>query len=97
MSNVVTGMKTPTATTCSAHRSSHRGRLRGHASKTAKAAVADRPRMLVRRKSADGELLQTYISRRPTLTDIVSATATRRDVFAMTPSGFEVIRSSDMT
>jgi hypothetical protein len=53
--------------------------------------------MLVRRKSADGELLQPYISRRPTPTDIVSATATRRDVFAMTPSGFGVIPSSDMT
>ncbi len=38
---VVTGMNTPTAMTCSAHRWSHRGRRRGHTSKTAKAAVAE--------------------------------------------------------
>src|SRR5438067_9954797 len=35
-----------------------------------------------KRKSEDGELLQTLIIRRPTPIDIVSATATRRDVFA---------------
>jgi hypothetical protein len=44
-----------------------------------------------------GELLQTLIIRRPTPIDIVSATATRRDVFAMMPAGFAAVASSDMT
>ena len=34
-------MKIPTATTCRAHRCSHRGSLPGHTSKSAKAAVPD--------------------------------------------------------
>jgi hypothetical protein len=61
------------------------------------AAVADRPRMMVRRKSEDGELLQTLIIRRPTPIDIVSATATRRAVFAMMAAGLAAVASSDMT
>ncbi len=90
-------MRTPTATTCNAHRWSHCGRLRGHTSKIPKAAVADRPRMMVRRKSEDGELLQKLIIRRPTAIDMVSATETRRDVFAMMPAGLAAVNSSDMT
>src|SRR5258705_12797046 len=96
MSNVVTGIRARTATTCNAHRWSHCGRLPGHASKSPKAAVADRPRMMVRRKSEDGELLQTLIIRRPTPIDIVSATATRRDIFAMMAAGLAAVASSDM-
>ncbi len=53
--------------------------------------------MMVRRKSEDGELLQTLIIRRPTPIDIVSATATRRDVFAMMAAGLAAVASSDMT
>jgi hypothetical protein len=52
-------MKTPTAMTCSAHRWIHRGRLRGHTSK--------------------------------------SATATRRDLFAIVPLGLAAVASSAMT
>ena len=52
VNTVVTGMKTPTATTCRTHRWSHRGRRRGHTSKKAKAVVADRPRMMVRASCA---------------------------------------------
>ena len=40
----------------------------------AKAAVADNPRMVVRRKSVDREPFQTLSMRRPTPIDIVSAT-----------------------
>src|SRR5262249_26155746 len=87
ITSVDTAMRTPTAMTCNAHRWSQRGRLLGHTSKSPKAAVADRPMMLVRRKSEDGELLQTPVIRRPTPVDMISATATRRDVFAMKPAG----------
>src|SRR2546423_4667456 len=90
-------MNTPTATTCSAHRWSHRGRLRGHTSKNAKAVVPDRPRTMVRRKSEDGELFHLVINRRATPIDIVSATATRRDVFAIMPVGLAAVATSDMT
>src|SRR4051812_19778643 len=89
-------MNTPTATTCTAHRWSGRGSLRGHTSKRAKAVVADRARALVRRKSADGELVHPCINRRPTPIEIVSATATRRDVLAMSPTGLAAA-ASDMT
>src|SRR3954451_13630224 len=90
-------MNTPTATTCSAHRWSQRGSLRGHTSNSAKAVVADRPRTLVRRKSADGEFLHPCIIRRPTPMEIVSATAARRDVLAISPTGFAALAASDMT
>jgi len=53
--------------------------------------------MMVRRKSEDGELLQTLIIRRPTPIDIVSATATRRAVFAKMAAGLAAIASWDMT
>jgi hypothetical protein len=53
--------------------------------------------MIVRRNSADGELLQVVIIRRPTPIDIVSATATRRDVFTIMPAGFAAVAASDMT
>src|SRR3954453_21436857 len=80
--DVVTGMRTPMATTCNAHRWIQGGRRRGHTSKSPKAAVADRPTIMVRRNSEDGELLHPRaINRRPTVIDIVSATATRRVVF----------------
>ena len=53
--------------------------------------------MMVRRKSEDGELLQPRIIRRPTPIDIVSATATRRAVFAMMAAGLAAVAGSDMT
>jgi hypothetical protein len=53
--------------------------------------------MMVRRKSAVGELLHVVIIRRPTTIDIVSATATRRVVFTTMPIGLAVVASSDMT
>jgi hypothetical protein len=55
--------------------------------------VADRPRIRVRRKREDRLPVQPANSRRPTPVDIVSATATRRDVFATTPAGFAAGRS----
>jgi hypothetical protein len=36
------------------------------------------------------------IIRRPTPIEMVSATATRRDVFAMMPAGLATVASSDM-
>src|SRR3954447_1029394 len=90
-------MNRPTATTCSAQRWSHRGSLRGHTSKTANAPVADRPRTLVRRKSANGELVHPCINRTPTAAEIVSATAPRRDVFVITPAGRAAAATSGMT
>ncbi len=41
--------------------------------------------------------VQTLIIRRPTPIDIVSATAARRDVFAMMPAGLAAVASSAMT
>jgi hypothetical protein len=49
--------------------------------------------MVVRRKSEDGGLFEWVISRRPTATEIVNATATRRAVFAMKPAGLTVANS----
>jgi hypothetical protein len=53
--------------------------------------------MMVRRKSEAGELRHVVNIRRPTTIDIVSATATRRDVFAMKPAGRAAAATSDMT
>jgi hypothetical protein len=53
--------------------------------------------MMSRRKSADREPPHVVIIRRPTLIDIVSATATRRAVFAMMPTGLAAAANSDMT
>src|SRR3954466_6707479 len=52
--------------------------------------------MMVRRKSEDGELFQWIIIRRPTLMEMVSATAIRRDVFAMMLTGFAAAATSDI-
>ena len=90
MSTVVTGMTRPTATTCSTHRWSHCGRRRGHTSKSAKAAVADRPRMMVRRKSEDGELFQLVSIRRPTPIDIVTDQTSAHDPLSYLPEGIDV-------
>jgi len=53
--------------------------------------------MMARRKSEDRELHQTLVIRRPTPIDIVSATATRRAVFAMMAAGLAAVARSDMT
>ena len=53
--------------------------------------------MIVRRKSENGELLHPVSIRRPTPIDIVSATANRRDLFAMKPADLAAVAGSDMT
>src|ERR1043166_164862 len=82
-------MKAPTAMTCSAHRWTQRGSARGHTSKSAKAAAAESPTRIGRRKSANAPLFHPCIIRSPTSMDIVSATPTRRAVFARSTIGFE--------
>ena len=52
--------------------------------------------MMVRRKSEDGELFQWVIIRSQTPMEIVSATATRRAVFAMMPTGLAAVANSDI-
>src|SRR5690349_2464396 len=77
MRTVVTGMTTPTAITCSAHRWIQRGSLLGQTSNSVNTAVAARPRMMVRKNSADRDPIHPCIISRPTTSDIVNATAVR--------------------
>src|ERR1700693_4755705 len=52
--------------------------------------------MMARRKSEDGEPFHRITSRRPTAIEMVSATATRRAVFAMMPAGLAAVANSDI-
>ena len=59
-----------------------------------KAVVADRPTMIVRRKSPP--LHPLCIIRIATAMEIVNATPTRRAVFAIKPAGLAAVASSDI-
>jgi hypothetical protein len=52
--------------------------------------------MMVRRKSEDREPFHWITSRRPTAIEMISATATRRAVFAMMPAGLAAVANSDI-
>src|SRR5437667_828022 len=52
--------------------------------------------MVVRRKSEDGELFHWITIRRPTAVEMVSATTTRRAVFARLPAGLAAAVNSDI-
>src|SRR5687768_6930493 len=97
ITNTVTGMAAPTATTWRIHRSTPRGSLRGHTSKKEKTAVADKASTIARRKSADDDPFQRSNSRSATPIAIVIATATRRVVFKTMPTGLAVVAGSGMT
>ena len=91
-------MNTPTATTCSAHRWTQRGSVRGHASKSANAVVADRPTIVVRRKSENVELVHPVAATGDRRRWKSSARRPRAVMSSlMMPAGLAAVASSDMT